>query len=152
MKLRFTLIAALLTVASAAPALGADERTQNAVDTRKGLLKVVRSYFGPMVGMARGQIDFNADLVEKNATKVAQLTAMIPDVFRMNTAGSDVATEALDNIWDEQADFNAKAENATEKATALAAAAKNGQEAFMGAFQQLGGACKGCHDNYRQQD
>ena len=52
------------------------ERAQAAIDTRQGLLKVVGHYIGPMVGMARGQIDYDADLVSANAQKMGQLTAM----------------------------------------------------------------------------
>jgi cytochrome c556 len=146
----FVLLAA--SVATPLWAAEADERTMNAVETRQGLLKVVRSYFGPIVGMARGQIPYDGALVEKNAGKIAELTAMIPDVFRMNTSGASVSTEALDKIWGNTDDFAAKAANASEKASALAAAAANGQGPAMQAFGELGGACKGCHDNYRQQE
>ena len=54
-------------------AASAEERAQTGIDTRQGLLKVVASYFSPIVGMARGQIPFDAAVVEKNAGKIAQL-------------------------------------------------------------------------------
>ncbi len=126
------------------------ERAQVAVDTRQGLLKVIGYYIGPMVGMARGQIDYDADLVAANAEKMGKLTAMIPDLFKMDTSGSGVASDSLNGIWDNSEDFNNKAAAASQRAFELADAAKEGKTAFMQAFGATGGACKSCHDDYRQ--
>jgi len=126
------------------------ERAQVAVDTRQGLLKVIGYYIGPMVGMARGQIDYDADLVATNAEKMGKLTAMIPDLFKMDTSGSGVASDSLNGIWDNSEDFNNKAAAASQRAFELADAAKEGKTAFMQAFGATGGACKSCHDDYRQ--
>ena len=126
------------------------ERAQAAIDTRQGLLKVVGHYIGPMVGMARGQIDYDADLVSANAQKMGQLTSMIPDLFKMNTSESGIASDSLEGIWDNTEDFVNKAEIASQRAFDLAEAAKDGKGAFMKAFGAAGGACKSCHDDYRQ--
>jgi len=126
------------------------ERAQVAVDTRQGLLKVIGYYIGPMVGMARGQIDYDADLVAANAEKMGKLTAMIPDLFKMDTSRSGVDSDSLDGIWDNSEDFNNKAAVASQRAFELADAAKEGKTAFMQAFGAAGGACKSCHDDYRQ--
>jgi len=126
------------------------ERAQVAVDTRQGLLKVIGYYIGPMVGMARGQIDYDADLVATNAEKMGKLTAMIPDLFKMDTSRSGVDSDSLDGIWDNSEDFNNKAAVASQRAFELADAAKEGKTAFMQAFGAAGGACKSCHDDYRQ--
>jgi len=133
-------------------AASADERAQVAAETRQGLLKVVVSYFGPIVGMAREQIPYDEDLVAKNAAKISTLLPMIPDVFRRDTRGFDLETEALDDIWDNTDDFESKAATAAERAKDLAAAVADGQGAAMKAFGELGASCKACHDNYRQQN
>ncbi len=143
---------ALLTTTSIATAASADERAQAAAETRQGLLKVVANYFGPIYAMARQQMPYDGELVKANAEKIATLLPMIPDVFRADTRAYDLETEALDDIWDNTDDFNAKAAAAAEKATALAAATAAGQEATMEAFGAMGGSCKACHDNYRQQN
>ena len=129
-----------------------DEQAQRAIDTRQGLLKVVGYYMGPMVGMARQQIPYDAEMMKANAEKIAQLAPMIADVFRMDTSGSALATEALDDIWSNADDFNGKAATVAERASALAAATDQDAGAAMKAFGAMGGACKSCHDNYRQQD
>ena len=145
-----TTLVTLLMVSLCTTTANADERAQKAVETRQGLLKVVGHYFGPIVGMAKGQVPFDADLVSANANKIAQLPPMIPDVFGFDTRGSGVASDGLDGIWDDMADFNSKATTATERALALAAAANEGQGAFLKAVGGMGSACKGCHEEYRK--
>ena len=103
-----------------------------------------------MVGMARGQLDYDADLVSKNAEKMAQLTAMIPDLFKVDTSQSGAESDSLATIWENTQDFNEKAVIVTERAKALAKAAKLGKGEFMKAFGATGAACKSCHDDYRQ--
>ena len=138
--------------ASSALAASAEERATAAVETRQGLLKVVVSYFGPIVGMARQQIPYDGDVVADNAARIAELAAMIPHVFRNDTRAHEIPTESLPKIWDNLDDFNAKAATAAERAAALAAAAGEGQGPAMKAFGELGAACKACHDEYRQQN
>ena len=139
-------IALMPTIAAAA-----DERTQMAVDTRQGLLKVVGFYMGPIVGMAREQIPYDGDRVKANAERIAELAPMIPDVFRFDTRGSDAATEALHSIWDNGADFADKAATVAARAADLAAATADGQGPAMKAFGAMGASCKACHDEYRIQ-
>ena len=149
---RLGLIALLLLGSQTAFAASDEEAAQAVADTRQGLLKVVVSYFGPIVGMAREQIPYDGDLVKANAEKIAVLLPMIPDVFSRDTSAFDLDTEALDNIWQNQGDFNEKAAAATAAAEALAAATAEGQGAAMKAFGAVGAACKACHDDYRQQN
>ena len=143
----------LLTIAALMPTVAAaDEHIQRAVDTRQGLLKVVGFYMGPIVGMAREQIPYDADRVKANAEAIAALAPMIPDVFRSDTRGSDIPTEALDKIWDNSADFADKAATVAARAADLASATADGQGAAMKAFGAMGASCKACHDEYRQQE
>ena len=128
------------------------EQAQAAADTRQGLFKIVGRYFGPIVGMARDQIPYDAAVVEYNASKINQLAAMATDLFGKNTSEFDLDTGALPGIWDNLDDFKAKANTLVETSAALAAAASEGKGPAMKAFGKVGGACKGCHDDYRQQD
>ena len=73
----FRSIAAVVTIVSllsttVAWGASAEERAQATADTRQGLLKVVVSYFGPIVGMAKEQIPYDAALVKTNAAKIAK--------------------------------------------------------------------------------
>ena len=146
--IRTTMIIALLMSISSTG--WADERTEKAIEARHGLLLVMAQYFGPIVGMAKGQIPFDAAAIERNAGKIAVLAPMIPDVFARNTRDSGIETEAKAEIWANYDDFSAKAATTAERAKALAVAATQGQRATMKAIGALGGSCKSCHDNYRQ--
>ena len=130
----------------------ADERTQQIIETRQGLLKLLGYYIGPIVGMARQQVDYDADLVAANAEKIAGLAPLIVDVFQHDTSASDIESESLDGIWENLDDFNGKAATLAERASALAAATAEGQGAAMKAFGGMGAACKSCHDDYRLQN
>ena len=77
--IRTTTICALLF--SLSTASWADERTEKAIEARQGLLLVMAQYFGPIVGMAKGQIPFDAAVIESNAGKIATLAPMLPDVL-----------------------------------------------------------------------
>lgn len=126
------------------------ERAKKAIDTRQGLLKVLGYYISPVAGMARGQLQYDADLVSKNAEKMAQLAVMIPDLFKLDTRENGVNSDSLATIWENTQDFNQKALILATRANELAKTAKQGKSEFMKAFGATGAACKSCHDDYRQ--
>ena len=100
------------------------------IDARQGLLKVVAQYFGPIVGIAKGQIPYDAALIEKNAGKVAQLAPMILDMFAMDTSASGFLNGSRKaDIWADYDDFSAKAATTAERAEALVAATVEGRGA-----------------------
>lgn len=64
---------------------------------------------------------------------------------------SGVKTEALAAIWQRPADFQGATRNLVTKAGDLRAAATSGDlNRIRTAFPAVGGACKGCHDNFRE--
>ena len=64
-----------------------------------------------------------------------------------------IETQALAKIWEDKAGFNAAADKLVTEAGNMLAAAKSGDLAQVGAnVPTLGGACKNCHDNYREED
>ena len=130
----------------------ADERTQKIIEARQGLLKVVAEYLGPIVGMAKGQIPYDAALIEKNGGMIAQLAPTIPDIFAIDTSASDITSQAKADIWGDCGDFSVKATMTAERAEALVAATAEGRGATMKAFGALGASCKRSHDSYRQKN
>lgn len=136
---------------NAAPAKPVDERAARLVDVRQSVLKLVRANFGPLVGVMRGEVPYEADTVEKHSLRITQLIRMMPDAFEADTRGSGVETEALDRIWEDKAAFNEKLHNAIMAADALLAAAQTGDEAAVKpAIGALGKTCGGCHDDFRE--
>ena len=150
--------AILATMSAAAFSQGAPAGPPNpeaqataAILTRQGLFKLISNQNGPIGAMLRNQRDFDAALVAKNASRIAVLADMIPELFVNDTRQfKTTKTLALDGIWSSQADFKAKADALNKAATGLADAAKTGDKAnTLKAAAEIGKACGGCHDNYR---
>ncbi len=147
-----TLIAAstiLLASFSTSAALS-DKQAKNAVEFRKSIFQLVKSNVGPFGAMVKGQMPIDEALIEKNATRLHQLSLMLPDYFVADTRSNDVQTSALDKIWDNQGDFNYKAQNMTTKSKELLDAVQNKQsDEYVGKMRAIFGTCKACHDDYK---
>jgi cytochrome c556 len=85
------------------------------------------------------------------------INGFAPKVESWFPAGSGPAdgikTDALQTIWQKPDEFKQAAGKFAEEAGKLDAVAKSGNVAAMGeAMKGLGGACKGCHDKFREAD
>ncbi len=148
------LVVALLAALVVTPAMALDaEQAQKATETRQSVLKVVGWNIGPLGAMARGLVPYDADLVARNAQRIAWMSSMIPDAFRADTREHAVETEALPVIWENYARFEELAANAQASAERLAEVAASGDEA---AGKQAIGAliddCRACHNDFRLKD
>ncbi|UTP72253.1 cytochrome c [Alteromonas sp. LMIT006] len=127
-----------------------DKQAKNAVEFRKSIFQLVKSNVGPFGAMAKGQMPIDEALIEKNATRLHQLSLMLPDYFVADTRNNDVQTSALDKIWDNQGDFNQKAQNMTTKSKELLDAVQNKKsDEYVGKMRAIFGTCKACHDDYK---
>ncbi len=143
------LVSGLVFTTSAQDDLTPEQRAAAAADTRQAVFKLLRFNLIPIAGMAQGA-PFNAELAERNARRIASLAPMIPDLLAEDTRGFDIETEALDLIWDNQADIADKAQALVDASNAFADTASGGDmAATLGALRPLGGACANCHDTYR---
>ena len=149
-KLAVILLAGIV----AAPAVALDaEQAQKATETRQSVLKVVGWNIGPLGAMARGLVPYDAELVARNAQRIAWMASMLPDAFRADTRPHDVTTEALPVIWENYARFEELAGNTQASAEKLAQIAAGGDEAA--AKQAIGALiddCRACHNDFRLKD
>jgi cytochrome c556 len=124
---------------------------QAAADARQSLLRVTSWNMDPLGGMLRNKVPFDAALVQKNATRIAQLGAMIPDAFSVDThKATGLKTKAREGIWTSKADFDARANDLVKAATDAADAAKGGDKsATLKALAAVGKACGTCHDSFK---
>ncbi len=149
--LGLALVTALAAPVAAAPS--PEERAAYAVDSRQSVLHLMGYYIGPLAGMARGQIPVDLAVVANNANRISVLAPMIPETFSVDTREFEVETEALDVIWDKNAEFKGKAATLEEKAKELSAMASAGTEdGIRGAIGAMGQACGSCHDEFRVDD
>jgi cytochrome c556 len=148
----FRKIVVCAAVLAAGSALAMDaKQAGKAYEVRSSMFTLVGWNTGPLAGMAKKEIPFDADRAELHASRIAALVEMIPDAFAADTRGYDLPTEAKDAIWEEKQEFLELAAAIREKSSALVAAAATGdQDSFTAAFVEMGQACKDCHDRYRE--
>lgn len=137
------------TFAQDAPA-SPEETAQRAVDLRQSLFRVIAYSFGPMGGMLKNKVPFDAAVVQKNSARIEAIAPMIVDVFQEDTRKFTLKTKAREGIWTSKSDFQAKNDDLVKAAAALTTAAKSGdKKATMQAAAAVGKACGACHDNFR---
>lgn len=127
-----------------------ERQAKNAITFRQSLFQLIRSNIGPLGAMAKGQIPYNEELMAKNAERMAQLAAMIPDYLELDTSKFNAGSDAKADIWQNRDDFNAKAEALYDAAVALqSVVASKDTDAYRGAIGDLSASCKACHDDYK---
>jgi cytochrome c556 len=137
----------------AQPAQTPEQQAQGAVNTRKSVVRLFAFNMAPINAMARGNQEFDAELVERNARRIAALAPMLPEAFAaMDTRAFDLETEALPVIWDEFEEFQQRARNLAEGVTNLAAVAATGDQAeTIRTAGSIGRTyCGGCHEMFRE--
>lgn len=105
----------------------------------------------------RGELEKDAPdfaLVATNATDINTRAKLIETHFPAGTSVDDgVKTEALATIWQKPDEFKAAGQKLIDESAKLAELAKGGDKAAVGAqAMAMGGACKGCHDQFRLDD
>ena len=141
-------LALALTVGGAAAATAQDFSMQ--IDARQGQFKIMALNLGVLGGMARGEIDYDAEAAQRAADTIVAISSV--DQSLLWPEGSDNfaldTTRAEPSIWEDNADFLAKWTQMGEAAVAMQQAAAD-PDALGGALRQLGGSCGACHDAHR---
>lgn len=105
----------------------------------------------------RGELEKDAPdftLIAAKASDINTRAAKIEGHFPAGTSVDDgFGTEALAAIWQKPDDFKAAAQKLVDESAKLASLAGEGDKAAVSAqAMTMGGACKGCHDNFRLDD
>ena len=128
----------------------ASEEADKAIEYRQNVFNVIKWHFGPMGGMVKGKVDFDAADFARRAELVAALAKMPAEGFGEGTDMGD--TRAKAEIWQNKAKFDEGMSLMAERAAALAEVAKAGDmNTIKPAFGELAKTCKGCHDNFREE-
>ncbi|MFP4130680.1 MAG: c-type cytochrome [Thiohalospira sp.] len=130
----------------------AQQKDEDFVKYRQGAFQTIAWHFGPLAGMAKGDIDFDAELAQRNAERLAQLASMPWEGFEggPHDAG-DGHTHAKEAIWEEMDKFEGGADKFQQEVDKLAEVAQQGE---LGPLRQqvgaVGDTCKKCHDNFKE--
>ena len=152
-SIRWLLIPSLFLVSLSPLATSADDDPMlKAIEARISMMTVRAWNAGPLFGMAKGKIDYDAALATTLANNLVSELAM--DNGRMWPEGSDSGaypddTRALPEIWTTYPAVTEASQAYADAVVALAANAGDGLDALRSVIGDVGNSCKGCHDDYR---
>lgn len=143
----------LASVLTTVPVLALADAAEDAIEARAGYMKMLAINMATLSGMARGDVPYDAEAATAAGNNIESLSNYaLTGLFIEGTSTDDGGdTEALPAIWENSEDFATKFAGLQEAAAGAGAAAGGGQEALGPVLQKLGGACKACHDDYREE-
>lgn len=114
---------------------------------RESTMKKIGGSLGALSAIAKGEKPYDAEVVKTSLTTVSESIKVFPTYF---PEGSEQASEeASPKIWENKADFEARAAKLGADADALLAELPADQAAVGVALGTLGKNCAACHENYR---
>lgn len=149
---------AVLATAALPVAAGADNHAkalEKAIKARQGLFQVYAFNLGQLGAMAKGEAEYDAETAQNAADNLLAAVSMKNGL--MWPEGSDNAgimkgkTRALPEIWTTYPKIAEKS-NALKAAAIEMQAAAGSLDGIKGAIGNVGGSCKGCHDDFRAKD
>jgi cytochrome c556 len=146
---RLLIAATLAGLFTALPAAAQFQKPEDAVKYRKAAFTVMGAHFGRVGAMAQGRVPFDAAAAAANIEIAADMSKLPFAGFVEGTSGTEKGTPKP-NVWTERAKFDEAAKKMQEEMVKLQAAAKsNNFDQVKAAFGNAAGACKNCHDNFR---
>lgn len=140
-----------VSVTAVAASAVAQKKSDEVIEYRRSVMTMVGWNFSPMNAMVKGKITFDAKEFGQHAERIQFLA---PQALEGFAKGSDkgAETDAKPEIWTHFEDFKSKLNDLVEQSKTMSEVAKTGDEAKMKEqFKKLGGACKACHDKYKQE-
>jgi len=124
-----------------------------AIKGRQAMFQTYSFNMGILGAMAKEKMEYDADIAAQSAANLNAAanfgqSAMWPEGSDNETPGN-AKTRALPAIWSNFPDVLEKSNALKEASEVLAAEAGNGLDALKSAIGDVGGSCKGCHDDYR---
>lgn len=143
-----TLSAALIATAGYAASHAASSG-KAAVSARHAQMQMVAYNIGMLGAVAKGEVEFDAEMVNSAATNLKMLSAMdTASLWLDGTAQGEVdGSRAKADVWSDRAGFIGKFKQMEDAADGLIGVAS--LEDMRAGMGPLGGSCKACHETYR---
>jgi cytochrome c556 len=149
MKRKLAAVALAAVLGAGAATAFAQVKPEVLVKQRQSAMTLQGKYIGPLVGMVKGSVPFDATVAARNAAFLDALTQMAWDGFPESTKGEK--SRALPAIWTDGAKFKQYQDQLRTSVGTLVTATKGGNEgAVKAAVGDILKACNGCHDAFRQ--
>jgi cytochrome c556 len=149
MQRSLRMIATALLAGGVAMAWAQDIKPDRAIKFRQGILQAQGWNAGAMYAMIKGDKPYNKEEFLMRAIYLDELVHMAWEGF---IPGSDqgAPTKAKPEIWKEPAKFKQYQTDLQVATPKLVAAARTGDMSLIKpAFNDVGDACKNCHDDFR---
>ena len=148
------LTAAAIACACAGAVLAQDAPFAQQIKARQGLMEYRALQLGVLGGMAKGEVDYNAEAAQKAADNLLAMSTV--DESMLWPSGSDNAANpasgALAKIWEDGSDVGDRHKALVDAATAMQAAAGKDLDSLKLAMGPVGEACGGCHKAFRKSE
>jgi cytochrome c556 len=118
----------------------------NPIKERQAIMKKNGEATKLVSGMLKGETPYDAAAAAEAMNGISGVMDKFVTLF---PEGSAEGSDAKPEIWQDKADFDAKAQTVKEAAAKAAEAAPGGKDSFQAAFGNVGQGCKGCHEKYR---
>jgi cytochrome c556 len=149
MNRKLATVALAAALGAAAASAYAQVKPEVLVKQRQSAMTLQGKYIGPLVGMVKGSVPFDAAVAARNAAFLDALSQMPWDGFAESTKGEK--SRALPVIWSDAAKFKQTQDQFRTAVGTLVTATKGGNEAAVkGAVGDVLKVCNGCHDTFRQ--
>lgn len=117
---------------------------------RNRVMGGIGSNSGSIGDILKGKVEYS-NLIVNYAKSLHESAKTVATVFKQDTRGTDKKTRAKDEIWENWADFEKKADALVKASADFVTAAETGDMAKIGAaMKTLGGACGDCHKANRK--
>lgn len=152
---KFPILAGLTALGLAVPLVALaqeDDPIAQAIEARHGYFIMLARDMGVLSAMAKGEVDYNEEAAVRAATNIEVLTKYdLPGLFVPGSASNEAEdSEAKPAIWSDPEGFRSKFDDLAKAAAGAPAAVKGGASNIGPVLGKLGGACKACHDEYRE--
>lgn len=152
MKIFVKTLACAALLGSVAWSAQADKATEGAIKARQSVMQIYAFNLGKLGAMAKGEADYDAELAAALARNLHSAATMDNRLMWPQGSGTDAyegKTRAKPEIWSTYPAVADKAKALAAAAEKMAAEAGNDLDAVKANIGAVGGACKGCHDDFR---
>lgn len=150
MRSFMTMFSIIAAVSAITPAFA--DNIDDAIKARQSFYQVVKHNAGALFGMAKGDVEYDAEKASAHANNLKALSHMnnssvwLPGSSKADHEGK---TRALPAIWTTYPAIVEKDIAFKDATVALATSAGDGLDKLRANIGALGASCKGCHETYR---
>lgn len=151
------LLLALVGILPLASAEDNESPFESQINARQSVMTLYGYNLGLLGAMAKGSMPYDAKIAKDAAHNLLSISQMKNST--MWPAGSDIdapglasKTGAKANMWSSFPEVGEKHQTLTENLTNMSLVAGDGVEAIRTNIGSVGKACKGCHEQFRQEE